>query len=251
MTPTTQQNSPALLGGTTDVADLDAPQNPQPIMNLFVWNCRGSNNAEFRRQFRSLLNNYKPALVALLETCIHDHTVFKNDFNFSHMEQVESQGISGGIVLLWNADLVLVDELTMTTQEVHCMVQVLPNPTKRLLFSIYANNSVHSRSLLWHNLKCVYDSYKGPWLVGGDFNEVIRQNEKFGGNPINNSRVDAFAKCLNYCNLLHLGFKGSRYTWTNKRRNGNIIIERLDRILAKSDSLQIYPETVAPPGPAA
>lgn len=78
----------------------------------------------------------------------------------------------------------------------------------------------------------------------GDFNEVTEQNKKYGGNPINNTRVDAFTDCLNYCNLLDLGFKGSRYTWTNKRRNSNTILERLDRVLANNDWLQIYPDTI-------
>lgn len=64
---------------------------------------------------------------------------------------------------------------------------------------------------------------------------MIKQTEKFGGNPVNNTRIDAFAQCLNYCNLIDLGYKGSKFTWTNKRRNGSTILERLDRFLANYD----------------
>nr|XP_016471037.1 PREDICTED: uncharacterized protein LOC107793238 [Nicotiana tabacum] len=126
--PTLKKDTTTPQTSQTDVADLDIPTNPNSKMNLIVWNCRGSNNMEFRRQFRSLLDNYKPALVALLETRMHDHTVLKNDFNFSNLAQVEAQSMSRGMALLWNDDLVHVDELTITSQEIHCMVQAPPGP---------------------------------------------------------------------------------------------------------------------------
>lgn len=37
--------------------------------------------------------------------------------------------------MLWNAELVTVEDLNMTIQEVHCMVQVWPNPIKWLFSS--------------------------------------------------------------------------------------------------------------------
>lgn len=49
-------------------------------------------------------------------------------------------------------------------------------------------------------------------------------------------------KCFNYCQLIDLGFSGSKYTWTNKRMRGALIFERPDRIVANSEWLNIYPE---------
>lgn len=88
----------------------------------------------------------------------------------------------------------------MTAQEMHWLVHVCPNPTKWLFLFIYAHNSSISRNILWQNLISIKDTYKGPWLVRGDFNEVLRATEKYVGNPINNRRVDAFSHCLNYGN---------------------------------------------------
>lgn len=48
--------------------------------------------------------------------------------------------------------------------------------------------------------------------------------------------------CLNYCQLIDLGFNGSKYTWRNKRRWDSLIIERLNRIVANVEWLNIYPE---------
>lgn len=62
--------------------------------------------------------------------------------------------------------------------------------------------------VLWSNLKTVATSFKGPWLVTGDFNEVTKANEKFGGLPINYSRISKFLNCLDFCGLIDLGYKG-------------------------------------------
>lgn len=72
------------------------------------------------------------------------------------------------------------------------------------------------------------DNLNHPWLVIGDFNEVTCQNEKFGGRRINYRKVNMYVNAMNYCKLIDLGYNGSKFTWTNKRRN-NPILERLDR----------------------
>lgn len=33
-------------------------------------------------------------------------------------------------------------------------------------------------------------TYKGSWVVGGDFNDILYSNEKFGGCALNNNRAD-------------------------------------------------------------
>lgn len=79
-------------------------------------------------------------------------------------------------------------------------------------------------------------------MMAGDFNEVLRANEKFGGNPVNRRRAEALNECLDNCNMLDLGFSGPRHTWTNLR-DGNLILERIDRAWATPDWVHIFLET--------
>lgn len=151
---------------------------------------------------------------------------------------------SGGIIVLWLSDLLTIDEVSMTHQEIHCMVQVLPLPTKWLFTAIYASNVYTDRCLLWNNLKCILDTYKGPWLIGGNFNEILHATEKFGGNMLCISRSNNFLNCINYCGLSDLGFKGSKYTWTNKRSKGHTILERLDLLFANYDWIHLFPNAI-------
>lgn len=134
----------------------------------------------------------------------------------------------------------------MSEQEIHYIVHVWPNPSKWLFSAIYANTCYQVRSLLWDKLKSLHDNYNSPWLIEGDFNDVIIAAEKFGegGRPINNKWADSLTNCINYCNLLDLGFKGSRYIWKNKRKPGYTILERLDRTFANHGWLNLFPNAM-------
>lgn len=52
-----------------------------------------------------------------------------------------------------------------------------------------------------------------------------------------------FSHCINNCALEEIKFFGSKYTWWNDRVEEDCIIERLDRVLANSAFLDLYPMT--------
>lgn len=63
-----------------------------------------------------------------------------------------------------------------------------------------------------------------------------------GGRLISRGRSHSFWSCLNNCNLIDLGFKESRYTWSNhRRRRKGLILKHLDRCHANEIWLQQYP----------
>ena len=46
----------------------------------------------------------------------------------------------------------------------------------------------------------------------GDFNDMIEESEKLGGNPLSVRRVRENRECMDHCNLLDLGFSGPKFT---------------------------------------
>lgn len=63
------------------------------------------------------------------------------------------------------------------------------NPSSTWFFSIiYASNSFADRKILWDQLvdfaNTIKDSNDDSWLISGDFNEILKAYEKFGGNNI-------------------------------------------------------------------
>lgn len=85
-----------------------------------------------------------------------------------------------------------------------------------MFFAIYASPRFRETCLLWNNLSLVANAHNLPWVMAGDFNELLSPDDKFGGRPIIISRALAFKECLDVCNMTDLGFQDPRFMWTNK-----------------------------------
>ena len=81
--------------------------------------------------------------------------------------------------------------------------------TFEFIFStVYASPRFHKRCILWNNLKNVANLHEKPWIIAGDFNEVLADGDKFGGRAINSNRSLLFKDCLGYCNMIDMGSLG-------------------------------------------
>lgn len=90
-------------------------------------------------------------------------------------------------------------------------------------------------------MSIVGDAHDAPWSVLGDFNDILRPDEKSGGAAPSRSRMRKFRECVDHCNLIDLGFSGQKYTWSNKRQGLGLIQERLDRVFANPNWRSIFP----------
>ena len=70
--------------------------------------------------------------------------------------------------------------------------------------------------MLWEYLKNLASSIILLWVVLRDFNEMLAEDEKMGGLPLNGNTISTFRDCIDQCGLMDLGFHGPRYMWTNK-----------------------------------
>ncbi|KAH0757835.1 hypothetical protein KY290_021328 [Solanum tuberosum] len=76
-----------------------------------------------------------------------------------------------------------------------------------------------------------------PWIVGGDFNVILSDEEKIGALPVTPNEVEDFAFCVNYCDLLDINFKGSPFTWWIGRADSECIFKKLDKILINHECM--------------
>ncbi|KAK4708563.1 hypothetical protein R3W88_029488 [Solanum pinnatisectum] len=174
-----------------------------------------------------------------------DHFNLKNEFNFDDYLEVPAQGRAGGIVLMWLTNMVNVTLKRKDDQELHAMIQVFPHYFSWCFSVIYTSTNSYKRITLWNNLEDINSSFTGPWLIAGDFNEILGQQDKWGGGggrKINSRRSSKFWNYLNNCNLIDLEFKRCKYTWSNHRcGRKDLILERLDCAFANNDWLVKYP----------
>ena len=40
------------------------------------------------------------------------------------------------------------------------------------------------------------------WVLLGDFNDMLSDEEKLGGLPVNRTRISAFRNCMDTCGLM-------------------------------------------------
>ncbi|XP_070055567.1 uncharacterized protein [Nicotiana tomentosiformis] len=95
---------------------------------------------------------------------------------------------------------------------------------------IYAKYSAMKRLDLWDHLYYLASDMELPWLVGGDFNVILHEDEKIGELPVHPHKYEDFVFCVNSCGLFEQGYKGIPFTWWNGRSNVECIFKRLDRI---------------------
>ncbi|KAL0013396.1 hypothetical protein SO802_000465 [Lithocarpus litseifolius] len=103
-------------------------------------------------------------------------------------------------------------------------------------------NTFTQRQVLWENLSKAADLHNKPWIIAGDFNEPLADEDKFGGRPVSINRSLLFKDCLDKCNMVDMGFNGPKFTWTNRREINNLIQERIDRFFMNPSWCLLYPD---------
>ncbi|KAK6796875.1 hypothetical protein RDI58_004576 [Solanum bulbocastanum] len=114
-------------------------------MDIIIWNCGGSNENDFRRNFRSLIDWHKPPLVALVETKMQDDQPLLDNFPYTNMIQVLSIESFGWLAILWDDIVFELEEILTSGQEIHAMVKVCLTNNSWLFSVIYVSTFRNSR----------------------------------------------------------------------------------------------------------
>ena len=201
-------------------------------------------NPDFKRRVFEMAVNHRPSIMVITETRVGGSRAEKiiEGLPFDGYITTETIGYAGGLWTLWRSEDADVKLLSATEQEIHATVKVCASKLSWLFTAIYASPRLAERRILWSNIEKVGQLHNLPWLMIGDFNEVLRGEDKFEGNQINLNRALEFKECLDSCNFVNLGFARPKYTWTNKRQMSDLILERLDRCFANPVWRILYPE---------
>ena len=76
----------------------------------------------------------------------------------------------------------------------------------------------------------------GPVIIGGDFNTIVRLDERSGGNGRLSEDSLTFGDWINEMSLIDMGFSGSQFTWKRGKTESTFVAKRLDRLLCCAHS---------------
>ncbi|OMO89192.1 Endonuclease/exonuclease/phosphatase [Corchorus olitorius] len=88
------------------------------------------------------------------------------------------------------------------------------------LTAVYASPTPSVCDFLWNYLN-EFDEFDNiPWLLLGDFNQVLTAEEKSGGRPGPVRRMESFQEVIDRRHLIDLEASGCKFTWSNKQPPG-------------------------------
>jgi len=204
-------------------------------MNVLAWNCRGVGNPRTVRELAAFVQSHDPKLVFLSETRQSEEQmkVLRWRLGLKGCLARSSLGRSGGIALFWDESL-KVDLITITNKLIDIKVQESPSAIPWRISFIYGEPRAEDRHLTWELLKRIRLRSDRPWVIMGDFNEVMWQFEHFSETRRNERRMEAFRDVLAECDMHDLGFTGLPWTYDNMQTGRRNVRVRLDRAVATS-----------------
>ncbi|KAK4724319.1 hypothetical protein R3W88_027098 [Solanum pinnatisectum] len=103
-----------------------------------------------------------------------------------------------------------------SVQYVHGMVDMQQSDFKFLFTAVYGVRTIASRSSLWEKVKQLSTHIRELWLIMGDFNLILAQEDRPIGSRVQLAETKDFREC--------------QYTWNNEH-----VFSRIDRALVNDE----------------
>ncbi|XP_022842022.1 uncharacterized protein LOC111365716 [Olea europaea var. sylvestris] len=133
---------------------------------------------------------------------------------------------AGWILILGNSSKVKLEVLETNPQVIHCIVTFKVTSYTFVVSFVYAFHTIVSRRPLWNNIMDFNANVSLPWMILGDFNDVLKFNEKNNGAEVTPYEIQDFANCCLHAGLTNVRSIGCLYTWTN-----NSVWSKIDRAM--------------------
>uniref|UniRef100_A0A2N9F204 Reverse transcriptase domain-containing protein n=1 Tax=Fagus sylvatica TaxID=28930 RepID=A0A2N9F204_FAGSY len=223
--------------------DSPAESHELPSVEL-SWAWEPTNSQELAR----LVCAQDPTVVFLIETWQDEGPLerLRCKLHFDNKFVANSQNKGGGLCLLWKSSTnIKVNSFSPS----HIDAVVDDNTPNAWRFTgFYGAPETSKREESWALLRRLNSQSTLPWCCMGDFNELVRLEEKQGRHNRSERQMQLFRDVLDDCGFVDLGFNGPKFTWTNNRM-GDMTWERLDRAVATPEWLLCFPSAqVLSPG---
>ena len=106
---------------------------------------------------------------------------------------------------------------------------------------VYGEPKIPRRQGVWDAISSLAANRASPWLLTGDFNEILDNSEKSGGPARPERTFLAFREFLALNDLFDLKHTGNHLSWRG-RRGQHLVHSRLDRTLANSAWYDAFPQ---------
>ncbi|KAH1113590.1 hypothetical protein J1N35_006968, partial [Gossypium stocksii] len=211
-------------------------------MKLLSWNVRGLGRLQTVNRLRKKLRAINPRILFLIETKLSSKKMemVRLKCGFSNGIDIGAVGLKGGLSLGWTGnDLVSIRSYSMF----HMDADIYDPENKETwrLTGFYGSSDECYQRESWDLLFHLGYDQSVPWLVFGDFNEIVSSFKKKGGRVRSEGQIAEFKTTLEDCLLNDVGCVGRWFTWEKGIFLSTNIRERLDRGVATLNWRYLFP----------
>jgi hypothetical protein len=210
-------------------------------MRVLSLNCRGLRNQATVNELHGLVKLEVPQIVFLMETRLPVQKLefLRVKFGMRGCFGVNRKRFGGRLALFWDACVTLhVQSYSLFCIDAHVFQD--DGVTWRFT-GFYGPPETGIRTRSWALLRQLHALADWPWVLLGDFNEIVALEEKYGMEDRSLRQMAGFWEVLSDCSLLDLGFIGSEFTWSNNREDEALVRVRLDHGVATQNWKALFP----------
>ncbi|XP_026416384.1 uncharacterized protein LOC113311798 [Papaver somniferum] len=196
-------------------------------MRVLYWNAQGLAKDGAKAKLKELQILHNPDVICIAEAQVFCSVRFVRSLRLvDFSEDVvtnEAGDVKGNLWVMWKNSLASPSILSSSRQAI--TVEVEGN----IITAVHASYNPVTRKMLWRQLDLGSTSL--PWLVLGDFNCVLRMEEKKGGIPIKEVYINEFRSWISDNRLVEVDSLGKKYTWSNRQKGSRRIVSKHDRAM--------------------
>lgn len=151
-------------------------------MKILSWNVCGLRQPRTIRRLKNKVRHLQPKIWFLLETKVNAIRMasIRKQCGFHNGIEVDAVGSKGGLLLGWKQDC---DVQLYRYSQSHIDVKIMEESDGKIwrLTKFYGSPEEPRKKESWNLLRHLRTSNSHPWLVVGDFNEILFSFEKKGG----------------------------------------------------------------------
>ncbi|KAJ9558649.1 LOW QUALITY PROTEIN: hypothetical protein OSB04_013263 [Centaurea solstitialis] len=207
-------------------------------------NINGIGDKLKRRWIRGLRKEYEANIFFIQETHVNslDCVVVRDIWGSDCFDSCSSASIgrSGGLCLIWDCSFFTLETSYQNSNFVAVLGRWAPLGAKCGFINIYAPSMALGRAKLWDDLLRLINNWKDIcWVLGGDFNEVRRLEER-KGSAFSRSGAATFNEFIATAGLIDPPLGGRKYTWVSADGTKG---SKLDRFLFSEKFAELRPNT--------